>query len=243
MHDTLKKYILGTIVLCGLQSNSYGKIGMLHPYNITYSGVDYRRIPLDHMLTEILNMQDGIFIEVGAHDGLFQSNTKLLEDYYGWRGILIEPSEIVFNKLIHNRPLARCFNCALGTFEEHGTYAYGDFDGHAMSSLTGRLNRPKTCKVYMRSLQSILDECGVNHIHFFSLDTEGYELNILKGIDFNKTTFDYLLIEIYPHLYSDTVSFLDSKGYALVTCLSSYNLETNPFWDGTHNDYLFKRRV
>lgn len=243
MNDSLKKCILWVILLCGTDHNSYCRVGVLHPHNITYSGVDYRRIPLDHMLTQILNMQHGIFIEVGAHDGVFQSNTKLLEDYYGWRGILIEPSEVVFNKLIHNRPHAKCFNCALGAFEEHDTYVYGDFDEDGMSSLTGRLNRPNTCKVYMRSLQSILDECGVHHIHFFSLDTEGYELNILKGIDFNKTTFDYLLIEIYPQAYSDIVSFLDSKGYVLVTCLSNYNSQTNPLWDGTHNDYLFKRRV
>jgi hypothetical protein len=96
-------------------------------------------------------------------------------------------------------------------------------------------------KVKIRSLQSILDECGISHINLFSLDTEGYELNILKGIDFSRTTFDYLLIEIYTHQYDEIVSFLLQKGFELVTCLSNYNKVSNPGWDGAHNDYLFKR--
>lgn len=36
--------------------------------------------------------ESGIYIELGAFDGVFQSNTKWLEDNYGWAGILIEPS-------------------------------------------------------------------------------------------------------------------------------------------------------
>lgn len=214
----------------------------LKPPLTTYSYVDYRGVPLDHMLIEILNMENGVFIEVGAVDGLLQSNTKLLEQEYGWTGILVEPSANLFPILCKNRPLSRCFQCALGSFEENGTFAYGDFDGHPMSSLTGRRDTPQQYRVLIRNLQSILDECNLQHINFFSLDTEGYELNILKGIDFNKTTFDYILIEIYTHQYADIVSYLETKGYDVMKCLSNYNKVSNPGWDGTHNDYLFKRR-
>lgn len=211
---------------------------------LTYSQPDSRGVPLDHLLVELMNSQkNGTFIEVGAFDGVLTSNTKLLEECYGWTGVLIEPSEVQFAKLQANRPNSRCFRCALGSFEENETYAYGDFDGNLMSSLTGRMERPAMVKVLIRSLQSILDECGLNHINFFSLDTEGYEFNILKGIDFNKTTFDYLLIEVYAHQYDDIVGFLDDKGYELVSCLTNYNLISNPGWDGTHNDYLFKRKT
>jgi len=134
-----------------------------------------------------------------------------------------------------------CFQCALGSFEEDHTYKFGDFDGNLMSSFTNRLDRPQNKKVLIRSLQSILDECNITHINFFSLDTEGYELNILKGIDFSRTTIDYMLIEVYTHQYNQIVSFLSEQGYILVSCLSNYNKQSNPGWDGTHNDYLFKK--
>lgn len=211
-------------------------------HRMSYSAKDYRGVPLDQMLAEIMNYKNGIFVEVGAHDGITSSNTKLFEELYGWTGVLVEPSKVLFSSLCANRPNSKCFQCALGSFEENGTYAYGDFNGNLMSSLTGRSKCTAKIRVFIRSLQSILDECELRHINFLSLDTEGYELNILKGIDFNRTKFDYLLIEVYKHQYNEIISFLSDKGYDLITCLSNYNRASNPGWDGTHNDYLFKRR-
>jgi FkbM family methyltransferase len=211
--------------------------------HVTYSMTDADNVPLDHKLVDIMNYPNGIFIEVGALDGNEISNTKLFEEFYGWTGILVEPSPNLFAALCANRPNSRCFQCALGSFDEHETYAYGDFDGHPMASLVGRAERPSNVRVLVRSLQSILDECDIRHVHFFSLDTEGYELNILNGVDFDKTTFDYLLIEVYTYQFDDIVRFLEERGYDLVSCFSNYNSVSNPGWDGTHNDYLFKRRA
>ena len=68
-------------------------------------------------------------------------------------------------------------------------------------------------------------------IDFFSLDVEGSELNVLKGIDFKKFNFTYLLIEITDidsGIYIKKVhNFLKNKGYFLEANLTSY-------------DYLFK---
>jgi len=209
----------------------------------SYSLRDFDGIPLDRKLISKMKMSGGFFIEAGAHDGVTQSNTKLLEENYGWTGILIEPSENTYSLLCLNRPRSICINCALGSFEEDNTYVYGDFDGRLMSSVNGlRSGRTLMVEIKMRSLQSILDEFGVRHVNLFSLDTEGYELNILKGIDFKKTTFDYLLIETYPSEQDEIVSLLSGNGYDMVECFSNYNKESNPLWDGTHNDYLFKKR-
>jgi FkbM family methyltransferase len=54
---------------------------------------------------------------------------------------------------------------------------------------------PYEIQVPARTLTSILDECQVNEIDFFSLDVEGFELNVLKGLDFNKYRPKYMLIE------------------------------------------------
>lgn len=207
---------------------------------ISFSGLDYLGVPFDHKLLERMNATHGIFVEVGAHDGIMQSNTKLLEDYYGWTGILVEPSEVLFKRLCNNRPNSQCFQCALGSFEQNNTYIYGDFDGSLMSSVDGKRenNRP-TQRVQIRSLQSVLTEVGLQHINFFSLDTEGFELQVLEGIDFNKTVFDYLLIEIYTPQFNEIISFLLSNGYIMIENFSNYSHLTHSGWDGTHNDYLF----
>lgn len=209
---------------------------------VSYSLPDSNNIPFDHKIIELFSNPQGIFIEAGAHDGITQSNTKLLEEFYGWTGVLIEPSESLYEVLTTNRPNSLCFQCALGAFEQHNTYVYGDFDGALMSSVEGkrRLQQPLH-RVLIRSLQSILDDLNLRHIDFFSLDAEGYELEVLKGIDFNKTSFDYILIEVYNFLYPEIVKILKENGYEIVENFSHYNHTANPDWDGTHDDYLFQK--
>jgi hypothetical protein len=50
------------------------------------------------------NKKTGTYIELGAVDGIFQSNTKFFEDTLGWTGILIEPEPDKFKELTQNRP-------------------------------------------------------------------------------------------------------------------------------------------
>lgn len=211
---------------------------------ISYSITDSKQVPLDHKIANRIGIRNGVFIEVGAHDGIIQSNTKLLEEFYGWTGVLIEPSPILYKRLVNNRPHSHCVQCALSSLEENNTYLYGDFDGSLMASMSGnRRHQEINERVFVRSLQSILDELNLTHIDFFSLDVEGHELNVLKGIDFNKTKFDYILIEIYSHAYSEIIEFMQLKGYQLVENFSNYNPQDNPSWDGTHNDFLFRAQL
>lgn len=215
---------------------------LVPPNEISYSSEDSLNNPIDHKVANRMGIRNGIFIEVGAHDGIFQSNTKLLEDFYGWTGVLVEPSPCLFRRLVSNRPHSKCFQCALGSFEQENSHLHGDFDGSLMSSIGGhRRNHPSKEQVSVRTLQSILDELDLHDIDFLSLDAEGYELNTLKGIDFNRSKIDYILIEVYNSQYKEMIEFMLSKRYALVENISGYSPITNPGWDGTHNDYLFQR--
>ena len=46
---------------------------------------------LDRKVLRHLPDRPGIFVEAGAHDGLTQSNTAMLEFSFGWTGLLVEP--------------------------------------------------------------------------------------------------------------------------------------------------------
>ena len=74
---------------------------------------------------------------------------------------------------------------------------------------------------------------------FLSLDVEGYEFDVLKGIDFTKTRIKYMLIEIYEKDKGAIFTFLKNLGYDCVENVTDFNLQNNPNWDGTHNDYFF----
>src|SRR5260221_7249446 len=46
--------------------------------------------------------REGVFVDIGAHDGIFYSNTKFFEEL-GWQGLCIEPIPEVFEQLKKNR--------------------------------------------------------------------------------------------------------------------------------------------
>ena len=208
---------------------------------MNYSHVDCKGIPLENKLNEIFNKKGGFFIELGANDGLFQSNTAYLEKKMEWSGILIEPSLKGYEKCKKNRLNSVCLNYACVSNDYKDDYIEGDFkDNHPMGSIGGiRLRKQNLVKVKAVTLEKILDEHCHTNIDFLSLDTEGYELEILKGLNLDKYRPKFMLIEIYNKDYKDIINFLILQNYKLHSNFTNYNKIDNHGWDGTHNDYLF----
>ena len=42
--------------------------------------------------------RDGFFVDIGAYDGKYISNTYMLEKNFDWKGICVEPNIRYFNK-------------------------------------------------------------------------------------------------------------------------------------------------
>jgi FkbM family methyltransferase len=206
-----------------------------------YSHVDSNGEPLENKLDKLFNKEYGFFIELGANDGLTQSNTAFFEKSRKWSGILIEPSIIGYELCLKNRPNSICFNYACVSNDYKDDFVYGDFQQNSlMASINGeRLGSNSLTQVKAITLEHILDSQNITTIDFLSLDTEGYELNILKGLNLDKYRPNYMLIEIYKHDYDNIITFLKEKKYTLICNFTNYNTITNPQWDGTHNDYLF----
>ena len=57
------------------------------------------------------------------------------------------------------------------------------------------VNKEQTVTMECDTLQSRLDDAGITHIDYMSLDIEGAEFEALKGVDWERTTFDVLTIE------------------------------------------------
>jgi len=170
-----------------------------------------------------------IYIEAGAHDGIFQSRSLQFKGNDEYFGLLIEPHFETFQQCVNNRAdgLCRIYNAALVSF---------DFDSpeiqlgiHSQYSAMNSIVKPNSEKyvdtvvVEAKTLQSILDENDISIVDNFYLDVEGYEKNVLNGIDFNKTKFNNIEVEChYPFLNITQeeeiemhVSFFNSLDYKL----------------------------
>lgn len=70
--------------------------------NIVTSGIPrkyYALSNLDKKMLKHLNYRDGFYVEMGANDGVTQSNTLYLEQRLHWAGLLIKPIKHNFEKL------------------------------------------------------------------------------------------------------------------------------------------------
>lgn len=213
------------------------KTWMGRPYTAMYG--------MDRRLERYLGFTGGTFIEAGANDGIAQSNTYFLENKYQWRGVLVEPVP-KYHDMCRRARRAQVVNCGLGPFHKDGT----DLEmlaGGLMSLplavdealLRGRTvhqhaafgsrefggQGPELVRTRIRALSKLLDELGVREVDFFSLDVEGFELEVLKGLDFTRHAPRYLLIE--TEQIEAVIALLGSR-YRFVEALS-------------HHDYLFAR--
>jgi FkbM family methyltransferase len=174
------------------------------------------------------SQNDGFFIEVGADDGVDKSNTLYFEKL-GWSGICVEPSPTRFQKLAKNRSCV-CLNKAIHPIR--GSLEFMDIDGYGKGlsgiienydsrhleriekEISGNENTLSVNKIMVDCvpLAEVLGEMGVTHVNYISIDVEGSELDVLKSIDFNKVTFDVIVIE---DNYSSKAlrEFLLEKGY------------------------------
>lgn len=207
----------------------------------SYSHYNNKHIPFDLMLDTLFGSKtNGFFIELGANDGINQSNTAFFEFHRQWKGVLIEPSPNAFLKCVESRPNSKCFNTACVSNKYTNSFIEGDFNGSMMASVNGmRTHNQELIKVKTATLESILDSIHIEKIDFLSLDAEGYEYEILNGLNLDKYRPTYMLIEIYTKDFDKLVFFLERNNYKLLMNLSNYNPIENPGYDGTHNDYIF----
>lgn len=174
--------------------------------------------------------KNGIFMDVGAHDGVNHSNTLYFEVNHDWKGINIEPIKSVYDCLVTNRPHSININCAVsdtnGKSQFSLNHGYTEMISGLVSHYDGRhLNRIRHENKHMnghseivlmetRTIENICDEHNINHINYLSIDVEGAEYAVLKSVNYDKLFIDVIGFENnYPDTENIPIDFLKSKGY------------------------------
>jgi FkbM family methyltransferase len=195
----------------------------------------YSQFKQDECLHKIIfkDYKNGIFVDVGAHDGITYNNTLFFEKNYNWTGINIEPIKSVYDKLVINRPKSININCAAGLSDgtaefilntgytemlsglknEYDSRHYNRTleENHYMGGTTNIIN------VDVKTLDTILKENNIKHINYLSIDVEGAEFSVIKGIDFDNVFIDVIEFEDnYPDKSAPIVEYLSYMGYTIM---------------------------
>lgn len=162
----------------------------------------------------------GYFVEFGAGDGKYLSNTWWLEKYRNWHGLLFEPDP---RNIISDRARSIVERIAVGPF---GTLSLGC---PADPYLSGALRTADAEQKVVRAasfievpsfpLSYLLDKHGVDGVDVISIDTEGTELDAWRTLNLKRWRPKVAIIELTTWGIEDrseeTIKALIDDGYRM----------------------------
>jgi FkbM family methyltransferase len=162
----------------------------------------------------------GFFVEFGAADGKYLSNSYALEKI-GWHGVLAEPNKHFHSLLAQNRPVTplekNCVWSASGDTLEFVETFVGELATvkEFVSSDEHDRSDAKTYLVNTIAFEDFLSRYNAPEtIHYLSIDTEGSEFTILQSLDWSCRRFGFISVE---HNYTPNrekiADLLSAQGY------------------------------
>lgn len=168
------------------------------------------------------------YLDFGAHDPFYLSNTA---HFYkqGSQGVNVEANPILINAFNKHRP--RDTNLAFGVGLEEGVLDFYVLNDSTLSTFNkeeaystielGNHSLKEVIQVPVKPVDFFINEhCGGVFPDLLSLDVEGWDFEILKGIDYKKSSPKVICVEAAEYSpvgagarREDLISFLKAKGY------------------------------
>ncbi|CAL8143199.1 unnamed protein product [Orchesella dallaii] len=218
------------------------------PYNLT-SSISYSDdvIHRESRLFEKLGINNGIFVEYRAFDGLQASHTLNLELNASWTGLLIEPSPVLFQQLKNRHRLAWIANVCVSVYyptmvyisgnQEDLKYSWEDGTQTIYPPLSYRNSLLKIenddddehlyYKVECFPLSSILWAMNITSIDFLTLQLDEHEFRVLEAFPFHTIHIKVVTLrhQSVPPENKDKIKMLmKRKGYECIYQNSKYFL-------------------
>lgn len=143
---------------------------------------------------------NGTYVDVGACDPEKDSVTKAFYDR-GWSGLNIEPVEAFHKRLAAARPRDLNIHAAAGDVEDNLTcYVINETGLSTLDKDVAEGHRSEGYEIHetlvpVLPLGTILKDFEARPIHFLKIDVEGFEDNVLAGIDLRRIRPWILIIE------------------------------------------------
>jgi len=179
----------------------------------------YSQYGEDLIVDKLLGHQKkGFYVDIGANHP-FKFNNTFMFYKRGWRGINVDPNpstKMIFDAI---RPNDFTYNCGIAkkagllTFHIFADNMYSTFsDKEALQNLRDGKQLIHSLKVDVLPLKSLLRSVDCRKIDFLSVDTEGFDFEVLKSNDWTKYKPTVICVEGHDDI-ADIKKFLVEKGY------------------------------
>jgi len=173
----------------------------------------------DIMVNRIFkNYSNGTYVDIGAYHPYKGSLTYKLYKK-GWSGINIDISKTSIDLFDIARKRDININCAISNFSGN-TFYYENSPINQQNSLIKYDENQKQVNIKSYKLNEILNLNNIINVDYVNIDTEGTELDIIRGIDFQITK--PLLFTIEDNFFNsnnetkkEKIDFMNNNNYEL----------------------------
>jgi len=152
---------------------------------------------VDEMLAPLVP-SFGYACDVGANNGSLFNNTLALEKR-GWLVLCVEPIPLLENDGRSCRKLWRQVACGAVDEEDREFMCFGSHPYASYSGLEMRyrddVSQYIRFNVKVRTLDRLLEEAGFPRLDVLTIDTEGYEDEVLKGFTIERWKPQFIVVE------------------------------------------------
>lgn len=153
----------------------------------------------------------GVYVDIATNEPVRISNTYFYDACLQWRGLCVEAHPGYINLIKRMRSCAITPAC-VGEKEGNVTFVLDAGGSGVLETNKNAAAVAKKDRISVRCVKTkdAIMAAGITVIDLLSLDVEGYELNVLKGIDWTKTRINVIVIE---SLSEETKALLHGLGY------------------------------
>lgn len=165
--------------------------------------------------------QNGFFIDIGSTDGKSISNTYILEKYFDWSGLLVEPNKYWIESLKKNRKSSICTDAVFSKsnmtlkfidsyFPELSSLDHDSLEIYSFPKLIRETHQVNTISILDLFIKYLVPK----EIDYLSIDIEGLEFQVLKDFDFNLYNIKIITCEHNSSKNKELISeLLTNNGY------------------------------
>jgi FkbM family methyltransferase len=170
----------------------------------------------------------GVFVDVGCSHWKKHSTTYFLEAHLGWSGVGIDALPKLAAGYERNRPHTRFLNYIVTDHSGGVETLY--VGGPVSSTAEGHVeqwvaeNPREPIEVPAITLDDALDQAGIAHIDFLSMDIEGGEAKALAGFDIARFRPRLVGIEVTETNEAAVSGYFEQHGYTLLERYRPYDL-------------------
>lgn len=162
----------------------------------------------------------GVYLDVATNDPVSISNTFFMDRCLRWKGVCVEANPSYYEKIHRLRSchiVPTCVSRKDGEVVEVGLKGgaggiLGNTFKHTEKWTEGKIKVP-TLVERCTTLQQVLDRGNVETVDYLSLDVEGHEVEVLKGVDWSRTRINVMTVEVSGKTSKEVEGYMEKIGY------------------------------